>query len=308
MITCYHSAARSRKLRVIKEPKVGAWINVAEPTSQELDFLAENLALDRDILSDATDIYEAPRVEVSDGATYVFTRYSHPEGKDVATEPLLIIYTNNNIITVMRSNDDVLDQLISGQVPMLTTQKTKAFLRILEQINRSYRLQLNLISKQILQSRSQLRRSEVSSDSIVRFIELEEDLNEFLTTLQPQALVLTALESGRYMNLYDDDRELVEDIMLNTSELIELSKSRVRTVTNMRQAYSVIATNNLNKIFKRLTSIAIFMAVPTIIGGIFGMNVALPFQDHPQAFAIILLIMALSVFAIFRYFDRRNWF
>lgn len=308
MITCYHSTARSRKLRVIKEPKVGSWVNVAEPTDEELDYLAQKLELDRDILSDVKDVYEVPRVEVSDQITYVFTRYSHPEKNNVSTQPLLIIYTKSNIITLMRSKDDVLDQLISGNVPISTTQRTKTFLRILEQINRSYRLQLNLISKQILKSRAQLRRSEVSSDSIVSFIELEEDLNEFLSALQPQALVLTALESGRYMQLYEDDRDLVEDIMLNTNELIELSKTRIKTVTNMRQAYSIIATNNLNKIFKRLTSIAIFLAVPTIIGGIFGMNVALPFQHHPLAFLFVILLMGVSVLVIFRYFDRRNWF
>lgn len=308
MITYYHSTARSRALKKIKEPKAGSWVHVVEPTEDELDTLAEKLSLERDILADATDMYEAPRVETGEGATYVFARYAHQDGQDTATEPLLIIYTNSNIVTIMRSADDVLDQIINGQVEVLTTQKTKIFLHILEHINRSYRVQLNLISKQILQSRSQLRRSEVSSDSIVRFIELEEDLNEFLTALQPQALVLTALESGRYMKLYDDDRDLVDDILLNTNELVDLSKSRVRTVTNMRQAYSVIATNNLNKIFKRLTSIAIFLAIPTIIGGIFGMNVKLPLENHPQAFLIVIGLMGLIVFVVFRYFDRRDWF
>lgn len=307
-VTYYHSTARARKLKTASEPKAGVWVHVVEPESKELDELSENLALDRDILADATDVYEAPRVEVSEGTIYVFTRYSHPEGKDASTEPLLIIYTDNNIITIMRSRDKVLDQLIEGQVQFLTTQKTKQFLHILEQINRSYRVQLNLISKQILQLRSQLRRSEVSSESIVKFIELEEDLNEFLSALQPQSLVLTALESGRYMKLYEDDRDLVEDISLNTNELIELSKSRVRTVTNMRQAYSVVATNNLNKIFKRLTSIAIFIGAATLIVGIYGMNVVLPMAENSQAFLIVLATVGVVVFVIFRYFDRRNWF
>lgn len=307
-VTFYHSTARARKLKIASEPKAGVWVHAVEPTSKELDELSTSLELDRDILADASDVYEAPRVEVSEGATYVFTRYSHPEGKDASTEPLLIVYTESNIITIMRTADKVLDQLIDGRVQFLTTQKTKLFLHILEQISRSYRVQLNLISKQILQLRSQLRRSEVSSESIVKFIELEEDLNEFLSALQPQGLVLTALESGRYMNLYEDDRDLVEDISLNTNELIELSKSRVRTVTNMRQAYSVVATNNLNKIFKRLTSIAIFIAVATLIVGIYGMNVVLPFAENSQAFSLVLATVAVSVFVIYRYFDRRNWF
>lgn len=308
MITTYHSSARARTLSTIEDPKVGAWVYVVQPTSQELDTLAEKYELDRNLLNDAIDAYEAPRVEVANGSTYVFARYCRPEDPDIPTEPILIVYTNSVIITVMRSNDNVLEQMLDGTIPILTTQKTKTFLHILEQINRSYRLQLNVIAKQILRFRSQLRQTDVSSVEIIRFIELEEDLNEFLSALQPQELVLNALESGKYMKLYDDDRDLVDDIMLNTSELVQLSKSRLRSIVNIRQAYDVIATNNLNKTFRRLTSIAIFLSIPTVFGGLFGMNVALPFQEYEYAFVVVLSLVALSMILFIGYFRKRNWF
>lgn len=307
MITYYHSTARQRKLEKISQPKAGSWCHVVEPTEKDLDKIAEQLSLDRDLLEDSTDIYEAPRIEMEGGATYVFTRYCYPEGQEVATEPLLIIYTSNNIITVMRTASTVLDQMLGGRIEILTTQKTKLFLHILEQINRSYSLQLNVILKKILRFRSQLRQSVVRSIDIVQFIELEEDLNEFLSALQPQALVLSKLETGRYMKLYEDDKDLVEDIKLSTNELIELSKNRVKTAVNIRQAYDVIATNNLNKIFKRLTSIAIFLAVPTIVSGIFGMNVDLPLQHAHYAFLVVAGIIVLIVVAMVSYFEKRDW-
>lgn len=307
MITNYHSSARARTLTTIDEPKAGSWCHVVQPTSEELDYVAEKFELDRDILNDAIDAYEAPRVEVEDGDTYVFARYCRPEDPDIPTEPILIVYTNNVIVTIMRSNDNVLEQLTNGVIPVLTTQKTKTFLHIFEQINRSYRLQLNVVAKQILRFRSQLRQTDVTSVEIIRFIELEEDLNEFLSALQPQGIVLNALISGKYMRLYEDDRDLVEDIMLNTSELIELSKSRLRSIVNIRQAYDVIATNNLNKTFRRLTSIAIFLAIPTIFGGLYGMNVPLPYQESPYAFVFILTFIAAVMYVFVRYFRKRNW-
>jgi magnesium transporter len=308
MITNYHSSARSRELSTIDEPKTGAWVHAVQPTEKELDFLAESFHLDRDILTDATDIYEVPRVEVSDHSTYVFARYCHPEGQEIATEPILIVYTSGNIITIMRHNGTVLDQIINGRVPILTTQKTKTFLLMLEQINRSYRLQLNLVSKQVLQFRARLRRAEISSVELVKFIEMEEDLNEFLSALQPQSLVVTALESGKYMKLYEDDKDLVEDILLSTNELVELAKSRVRTVVNIRQAYDAIATTNLNRTFKRLTSIAIFLSVATVISGLWGMNVGgLPFHDSRYGFWIVSFIIAIVVFGAIRFFNARKW-
>lgn len=307
MINIYHSTARAQKLAVIDEMRAGSWVHAVAPTEAELDRLASDLQLDRDVLKDATDPHEAPRVEVGDGATYVFARYCRPEDPDIPTEPMLIIYTNNNIITVMRSDDKVLDNLINGNMQLVTTQRTKAFLFILDQINRSYRVQLLKIAKQILQFRSTMRQREASSIDLLRFIELEEDLNEFLSALQPQAIVLNALESGKYMRLYDNDRDLVDDIMLNTNELIEQCKSRLRTVVNVRQAYDVIATNNLNKIFKRLTSIAIFLAIPTVFTGLWGMNVIVPFQDNQYAFLIVLALTAASVFLATRFFNFKKW-
>lgn len=307
MITYYHSTARARALERLDQPRAGSWCHCVEPDKSELDNLAEQFNLDRDLLEDAVDIYEAPRIETDGSATYIFTRYCYPEGQEIATEPLLIIYTSGNIITVMRTDSTVLNQLLNSQVEILTTQKTKLFLHILEQINRSYSLQLNIILKKILRSRAELRKSVVRNVDIIQFVEIEEDLNEFLSALQPQALVLTKLETGRYMRLYEDDKDLVEDIKLSTNELIELAKTRVKTAINIRQAYDAIATNNLNRIFKRLTSIAIFLAIPTIIGGLYGMNVGLPLQHAKYAFLYVLVIIVLIVLLMVRYFQKRNW-
>ena len=307
MINVYHSTARDSKLRSAKIAKAGSWVHAVEPTEAELEKLAKEFNLDKDILMDATDPHEAPRVEESEGATYVFCRYCRPADPDIPTEPMLIVSTDKNIITVMRSNDDTLQNIINGHKYIATTQKTKTFLQILEQINHSYRSQLLQISKQILRFRSQMRRTEASNIDLIKFIELEEDLNEFLSALQPQGIVLNALESGKYMKMYEDDREMADDILLNTNELIEQCKSRLRTVVNIRQAYDVIATNNLNKIFRRLTAIAIFLAIPTVIGGLWGMNVPLPYQESKYAFFIILILIAATVYLANRFFTYKKW-
>mgnify|MGYP006140480733 CR=1 FL=1 len=209
MITYYHSTARARALARIDEPKTGSWCHAVKPTGAELDTLAETFGLDRDILADATDVHEAPRVETDKTAVYVFTRYCRPDDPDIPTEPMLIVYTSHYLVTIMRSDDNTLDRIINGDVEVLTTQKTKTFLHILEQINHSYRSQLNVIAKQIFRFRSLLRQTNIRNVDLLQFIELEEDLNEYLSALQPQSLVLTSLESGKHMKLYAADAERI---------------------------------------------------------------------------------------------------
>lgn len=308
MVSLYYSTARSRELQTLERARAGTWVAVVSPTPEQLDELAVTYGLDTDLLRDATDIYEAPRIETHEGAVYIFTRYCYPAGREVATEPLLLVYTADYLITVMRQNTDVLERLVSGRIEVITTQKTKTLMQILGEINRSYVVQLNAVSKQTLRIRAQMRASELSGKDFVSIIELEEDLNEFLTALQPQANVLNVLIGGKYLRLYEDDKDIIEDLTLSTAELIELTKSRLRALANIRQAYDTIATTNLNLIFKRLTSIAIFLTIPTIIGGLWGMNVAVPFADDPRAFWWVLLIILTAAGLVVAFFHRRKWF
>jgi magnesium transporter len=181
-------------------------------------------------------------------------------------------------------------------------------LQILEELNTGYRKHLNDVTRKILSTRSRLQRTIVSNDDILNFIDVEEDLNEFLAALQPYGIVLHALLGGRYLRLHEEDEELIEDLQLSASELVELTKSRLKTIQNIREAYNTIATNNLNKVFKRLTSIAIFLSIPTLVGGLYGMNVLLPFQDDNHAFSIVLGIIFVVSLAFFYYFKRKNWY
>lgn len=307
MITMFYSRARERALQVIREQRAGMWVVAMAPSIRELDRLAQDFQLDRDNLEDAVDVYESPRIEVKDGAVYIYTRYCHPEGKEIATEPLLIVYTDQCVFTIMRTEGTILGRLTNDELEYVTTQKTKLVLQILSEVNRSYEGQLNKVAKQILRFRGQLRQSRLTTREFLNIIELEEDLNEFLSALQPQALLFRSLLGGKYLRLYEDDKEIIEDIELSTSELIEQLRGRLRTLDNMRQAYDAIATTNLNNTFKRLTSIAIFLTIPTIIGGLWGMNMALPFMHWHYAFAGIMGLIAVLEAATIWFFRRKNW-
>lgn len=308
MITIYYSKARERAIQIVDNPRKGSWIVSTAPDEEELNQLAEQYNLDRDRLSDAVDIYEAPRMEVEDNIIYLYTRYCYPEGKEIATEPLLIIYTNDYLITIVRAQTRIIQRLTSDVVDVVTTQKTKTLLQILNEINRSYKTQLTWVSKRLLQIRGQMRQSQITNREFVSIIELEEDLNEFLSALQPQSVLLASIVDGRHLRLYEDDRDIVEDLERTESELIELTKSRLRTLTNMRQAYDAIATNNLNQTFKRLTSIAIFLTIPTIVGGYWGMNVHVPFYGTVYGFWAVLAITVVLVFLVVWFFRSKRWF
>lgn len=292
MISIYHSSSKSDSIAAASSARDGSWIHVVAPDEAELEQAAKTYKLDPDLLTDAIDLYESPRVERSEDGVYVFTRYYHPDNGVInATEPLLIVYQPAAIVTVLRINSAILDPFVSGRQRMITTQKTKTLLQILEAVNDSYRGYVTRATRRIFRARSQLKRTGTDNNVLLDFIGMEDDLNEFLSALEPQAAVLRTLLSGKYMRLYEEDKDLVEDLTLNTNEMIQLVSSLLKTIITIRQSYDAIATSELNRTFRRLTSISIFLMIPTIVSGLYGMNVGLPLDEHPFAFWFVLLLV-----------------
>lgn len=307
MIEIFYSNNKSPRIQTQEKPKVGSWIHVVEPSEDELQKLSEDYNLDYDLLVDATDIYETPRVEQEGGDAYVFARYCFPQGVDIATEPILIIYTKEHIFTILRRKTTILDRLISGVEPVATTQKTKTFLQILGAINYSYDRNLYKVNKQLLSIRSKLSKYDIKNEYFIEFIDIEENLNEYLSALQPQAVMFRNLLNGRFLPLYEQDKDLVEDLSLSTTELIDLIKSRLKTISNIRDAYSTVMANTLNSTFRRLTSISIFLTIPAITAALYGMNLNLPLAHNPDAFWIILVIVMIMTGACIWVFRKLKW-
>ncbi len=307
MIDIFHSTNASIELKKLDRAKTGSWLNVVEPTEAELNQLVDSYGLDLDLLNDANDIYETPRVERDGNNTYVFARYCYPKGVAIATEPILIIYTKNNLITIQRRQNPILDRILSGSESIATTQRTKAFLQILTAINYSYEKHMYSVNKHIIGLRGKLSKTDIKNEYFIEFIDIEENLNEYLTALQPQSTMYKNLLNGRFLPLYEADKDLVEDLQLTTTELIDLIKSRIKTISNIRDAYSTIMANNLNRIFKRLTSIGIFLTIPTIVASIYGMNVTLPGANGSATFWEILVLIVLGTGGTVYLFKKLKW-
>jgi magnesium transporter len=309
MITAYHSSLSDKQFTITSGKfRRGSWVHVVDPTFSELEQLSTALHLDIDLLTDAMDLYEAPRIEKEEGSIYIFTRYYNANNGVInATEPLLIVYAKSNIVTILRTKSGLLEPYISGGQEVITTHKTLTLLQILEAVNATYRLYLTKTTKKMFAVRSQLKKASIHSKVLLELVETEDDLNEIISALQPQELMFGNLLDGKFIKLFEDDEDLVEDLKLGTAELMQLAKSRLKTIINIRQTYDALATNDLNKTFRRLTSISIFLMIPTILSGLYGMNVVLPFANHQYAFWYVVgVLFGLSATVVY-VFRRNRW-
>lgn len=307
MITIYHNNARSKDLKILEKPKEGVWVHVEDPTDDEISKLTEMFKLDDSLLQDALDPYESPRIEIEDSIIYVFTRYCETTNSQLSTIPMLFIYGGSFLITLTTEQFKQLPNFTDQKIEFLTTQKTKLLLSFLSEINMTYRRQLNRLSRTILGVRSQLNKASINNQDFVEMIDIEEDLNEILSSLIPQNVVMRSIMSGKFMKLYEEDKDLVEDISLGIIETIELTQSRLKNIRNIRDAYSTIMANNLNRVIKLMTTITIMISIPTVVSSLYGMNVALPEANEPWIFWAIVGFVTTMLVTILVLFKRAKW-
>ena len=130
---------------------------------------------------------------------------------------------------------------------------------------------------------------------------LESTLVYFATSLRANATVLDRLTRYKRLEQYPDDRELLDDVIVEIRQAIEMTGIYRDDIKGTRELFSSILDNRMNTAMKYLTSITLLMAVPTVISGLYGMNVAtegMPFARTPAGFFIIVfLTLVTCIFA-----------
>lgn len=300
MIKYFYKSLRSEKLQELKEYKRGAWVYAEAPDHHEIAKLVHDFKLTAGHLQDALDEDEMPRLEKEGDQSYIFVRFAYRNQDDeIETVPLLFIFGKDFLITVSLVRLPPLDVFLGGKIEFATTQRAKLVLQILQQIVEQYDGFISRTSKQIKLIRSRLRGHEIRNQDFVDFVTIEDELNEFLTALMPTNATLRRLLLGRYVPLFAEDQDIVEDLLLNNEQSIEACSSNIKSVTNIREAYSSISTNNVNRTIKLLTIITVMIMLPSMIFGLYGMNISLPFQDEAWIlFGVVVVTIALNILVI----------
>jgi magnesium transporter len=301
MIKYYQRTVKDNKLKKLAEFQIGSLIYVSDPDDEEVEFISRKFGLEEGLIMDALDPYESPRMEIKKNVAYIFSRIPEPKEslKQTSTFPVMFGVGKDFLMIVSRKNPDFLISLVDKRKKYFTTQRTKLFLRLFSEIAGLYSDLLNKINKRI--NYFSLNVGNFKDQDIINFINYEVILNDFINALLPLRHVLTNILSGKTLELYQDDKELVEDLQLNNEQLIERSKSNLTNIVNIRQAHEVISTNRLNRVMKVLTVSTVILALPTMITSFYGMNVRLPFDKSPQAYVgiIVSIIILIGVLLIF---------
>ncbi|HHV95891.1 MAG TPA: magnesium transporter CorA family protein [Clostridiaceae bacterium] len=287
----------------------GIWVNLVNPTEEEINKVSNALNVDIDFLKAALDEEERARIDSENGQTLIIVDIPIIEKEEdmnlYTTIPLSIIVLKHAIITVCLRHDTLLNDFINNKVKTFLTQyKTRFVLQILYKNAARYLQHLRNIDKTSGEIEKALHKS-MKNKELIQLLKLQKSLVYFSTALKSNEIVLEKLMKFEHIKSYPEDADLLQDVIIENKQAIEMASIYTNILSGTMDAFASVISNNLNIVMKFLTSVTIVMAIPTMISSFFGMNVELPIGGAFGFWIIFGIALATSLITGFILYKKK---
>ncbi len=296
----------NNRIVALEEFESRCWVEMVNPTDDEVENIVALSGIPEGLIKAALDEEESARVEVDDGATmYIVDSpmiVDTEDGDQYTTIPVAIIYNPKCIVTVSLNNDPILTGFHSNRTKVSTNKPVGFVLNFMLGNVKRFSSLLKQIDKKSLRLQAELHKS-MRNQELIELLDLQNSLVYFSTALSANSTVHGRLSRMESVQSNEEYRDLQEDVLIETKQAVEMCSIYRDILKTTMDAFSSVISNNVNHVVKRLTIITILVAIPTLIAGLLGMNIKLPFgmdsaNGSPWEFWIVLGICLVLV-AIF---------
>lgn len=299
------------RIQEIEEYEIGCWVNCIAPDDEEVQYLLNFFDIPPELLRSALDEEESSHIDNEDGTTLIIIDIPVVEkvSKNItySTMPIGIMITENNVITVSLRENPILSELSEGVVRnVMTSYKTHFVLHIMLRMATKYLQYLKQIDKISNRIERELRKS-AKNKELNQLLDIEKSLVYFSSSLKSNEITLEKIMRGRYIKLYEEDQDLLEDVLIEIKQAVDMAAIYLNILNGTLDVFASIISNNLNVVMKILASLTLIVSVPTVISGLYGMNIegGLPF-DNFWWFPIVL--SAVLMFIMYLILKKKDMF
>ena len=271
------------RITEVSEFTEGCWVNMVHPSSDELEQIAQAAQVEEEFVRAALDPEESSRVELEDDQALLIVDIPVEEESDsitrdvqmYATLPMGIVVSDQVVVTVCLEDTSVTRDIASGKIVrgIQTAMRTRFVFQLLLRVAGRFLNYLHRIERSFNEIERRLYDSQENED-LMQLLGLQKSLVYFSASLKGNEVTMEKVLRGRILKLYDDDRDLLEDALIEIRQAIEMSGIYSTILAGTMEAYASVVSNNMNDIMKALTVITLIMTIPNMVFGFYGMNVS----------------------------------
>ena len=290
------------------------WVDIVEPTEEDVEYLKNNFRLHPLILATLLPPIHHPDIEIFGNYLFIILHHLVLNRGGMEVQELNIIAGKNFLVTnhykiiqplnsifeeCLKSEKAKMDYLKRGIGYLLFTILKKPLREKLTEID-EIEDEIDLLEKEILSAKER--------ETVKKVSFLKTKILDFWRIIGPQKIIFESLKNTA-PKLFGLDFQPYYFSLLRIYRAIEDTiKNLKETIESLEETSHILVTFNLNEIMKILTIFSAIILPLTLLASIWGMNTALPLAERPFGFWLIIFIMLITFGATVTYFKSRKWF
>ncbi len=286
------------------------WIDVVDPTAEELRELTHEFGLDVLAVEDVTERGQRPKLEIYPNHAFLVAYTSSLAEVDV-------FIGADWVITVRERNEQGAtwepSVALSRCKRVAGADRTVGIVvhAILDEVVDGYFTALDAAEERIEALEDDVfapPKDQTETAIQQRLYEIRRDLVAFRRKVVPLREVLAGLLRGEVASVDAPTLMLMQDVYDHLLRAVDTIDSHRELMGNAVDAHLAIISNRMNEVMKTMTSGGAILLGATLVAGIYGMN----FQHMPElgweyGYPFALGLMLLITVGGFWYFRRRDW-
>ena len=286
------------------------WLGLRDPSDDELARAERGFGLNPLAVEDARETHQRPKLEGYDGSVFIVLRTARYDDEKESVEfgEIHLFLANNYAIAVRHGPASELrparERLESST--LLDHGVGAVAWAVLDKVVDDYTPVVDGIDNDIQEVEQDIFAG--GSDSTQRIYFLKREVIEFHRAVAPLLPPLEALERGAFPQIDEELRRYFRDIADHARRVDEQVNSQRELLTSILEANLALLSVKQNEVVRTISAWAAIIAVPTFLASIWGMNFEdMPELQEPWGYPLALLLMAVAVLVLHRFFRRINW-
>jgi magnesium transporter len=287
-----------------------AWISLYEPTREELDAVGSEFELHELAVEDAIKAHQRPKLERFGDVTLLVlktARYVEPDEIEFGE---ILLFIGGSFIISVRHGEAVPTASIRTKLEtrpdFLRCGPMAVVYAILDEVVDAYAPVMAALDRDIEEVEGEVFADERQNPA-QRIYELKREAIDFARAVTPLVEPVERMTTGttRVPQELDTYFRDVLDHLIRLSQHIEASRD---ILTSVLQANLAQVGVRQNEDMRKISAWVAIVAVPTMIAGIYGMNFEhMPELEWPAGYPLVIGVMLVICFTLWRYFKKVGW-
>ena len=292
-----------------------SWIDLPDPTPENITFLEENFPFHPLDFDDLSSRRQRPKLDEYDDYLFLVLQFpvfdkrlrvTTPSEVDVFVGPDFLITIHKGRVWPLDRYFEACETSEKMREEDMSMGSGYLLYRIIDQLVDNFFPIVYKIERNVQEIEDMIF-THGGRETVEEISVLRRDIIAYRRIVKPLMPVISRLEYLKSRLIHEDLEVYFSDIGDHLARVWESLEDQKGIIEALNDTLDSLISHRTNEVIQTLTIISVIILPLTLVSGLYGMNVRLPFGEGFYAFEAILALMAMTALAMLAFFRFRRW-